>query len=89
MAGNWKILKMEPCNLPQKLTIGFLKIMKDTAGANFILCCTNSKWNKPYDICKQTLITNLPKENIVKMILHETLDGKFIISAIESIMQKN
>ena len=39
--------------------------------------------------CKQTLITNPPKENIVKMILHETLDGKFIIPAIESIMQKN
>ncbi|WP_244407171.1 hypothetical protein [Sebaldella termitidis] len=36
--------------------------------------------------CKQTLITNPPKENIVKMILHETLDGKFIIPAIESIM---
>lgn len=31
MAGNWNILKMEPCNLPQKLTTGFLKIMKDTA----------------------------------------------------------
>ena len=86
MAGNWKILKMEPCNLPQKLTIVFLEIMKDTAGANFILCCINSKRDKPYAICKQTLITNPPKENIVKMILHETLDGKFIIPAIESIM---
>ena len=89
MAGNWNILKMKPCNLPQKLATGFLKIMKDMARANFILCCINSKRDKPYAICKQTLITNLPKENIVKMILHETLDGKFIIPAIESIMQKN
>ena len=50
MVGGWNILKMEPCNLPQKLTTVFLEIMKDTAGANFILCCTNSKRNKPYTI---------------------------------------
>ena len=29
MLGNWNILKMEPCNLPQKLAIGFSKIMID------------------------------------------------------------
>ena len=34
MAGNWNILKMKPCNLPQKLATGFSEIMKDMVGAN-------------------------------------------------------
>ena len=37
-------------------------------------------------ICKQTVVTNPPKENVVKMILHETLDGDFAILSIESII---
>lgn len=61
MAGNWNILKMKPCNLPQKLATVFLKITKDTAGANFILCCINNKRDKPYAICKQTTDNKSPK----------------------------
>ena len=90
MAGNWSILKMEPCKLPQKLATGFSEIVKDLNGASYepvLYCATQVVAGTNHMlICKQILVTNPPKEDIVKMVLHETLDGKFIILAIESIM---
>ena len=90
MVGNWNILKMEPCNLPQKLATGFSKIMMDMVGASYepVLYCATQLVNGTNHmlICKQTLVVNPPKENVVKMILHETLDGDFAILSIESII---
>lgn len=90
MVGGWNILKMEPCNLPQKLATGFAKVVGDIDGASYepLLYCATQIVNGTNHmlICKQTLVTNPPSENIVKMILHETLDGNFIILSIESIM---
>ncbi len=37
-------------------------------------------------ICKQTLVTNPPRENVVKMIINESLGGEFAILSIESII---
>ena len=90
MVGNWNILKMEPCNLPQKLATGFSEIMKDMVGANYepVLYCATQivSGTNHMLICKQTLVINPPRENVVKMIINESLGGEFAILSIESII---
>ena len=90
MTGSWNILKMEPCKLPQKLATGFSEVTKEIVGASYepvLYCATQLVAGTNHMlICNQTLVTNPPKKSIVKMILHETLDGKFIILSIENII---
>lgn len=93
MIGAWQILHVEGCKLPEKVATGFCEATEGLVGASYIpalYCATQVVAGINHMIiCKQTLVTNPPKEAIVKLVLHEALPsdgGKFTVLSIEEIV---
>ncbi len=75
MAGEWKFVEMEPCNLPEQVATGFGSIFSNMHGAKYVpvlYCGEQLVHGKNHMIiCRQTLRTNPVKESLVKVVINQ------------------
>ena len=75
--GDWEVVANRPCNLPLCLLKGFNEATSNLVGATYVplLYCAKQVVNGTnyFIIAKQTLSTCDCEENIVKVILNESL----------------
>ncbi len=91
MHGAWEILEDIPtCNLPQEVATGFQQVTENLLGGTYdpLLYCAKQivAGVNHMIICKQTLTTYPAKVDLVKFVIHQSLQGEFNILSIESIM---
>lgn len=92
MVGGWKVDLMCLCDgkMPQKLASGFTQAFEGHVGASFkpVLYCGSQLVNglNHMFICEETLVTNPPAKHVARVVLHESLEGKFNILFIEQII---
>ena len=87
--GGWNIDEMKGCKLPQKVASGFTEIMGGVVGAEYepVLYIGNQVVNGTNYclLAVQTLVTvNAPKR-LVKIVIHEALDGTFSLKTIRGV----
>ena len=77
--GGWNIDEMKGCNLPQKVQSAFTTVTSELVGADYepVLYVGSQEVNgvNYCILAVQTLITATPEKRLVKMIIHEELDG--------------
>ena len=89
MLGGWDISELKSCNLPQRAASAFAGAMADLVGADYepVLYVGSQAVNGTnYCILAlQTLITAVPKKRLVKLIIHETLEGDYSLDTVSVI----
>ena len=79
MLGAWDISELKGCNLPQRAESAFTSVTMDLVGADYepVLYVGKQLVNGTnYCILAlQTLVIANPKKRLVKMVIHEALDG--------------
>ena len=79
MLGAWDISELKGCNLPQRAESAFTNVTMDLVGADYepVLYVGKQLVNGTnYCILAlQTLVIANPKKRLVKMVIHEALDG--------------
>lgn len=95
MEGAFKLAKMTPCALPEKVATGFSEVTGSLVGATYmpVLYVGEQVVHglNHMIICLQTLAVADAAEHLVKMVLNQNLDGgdivgKWSIVSIERIV---
>ena len=92
--GSWIWEDGQDCKLPQDVATGFGVVMQDMDGAGYkpMMYCGKQLVNGENHmlICKQTLVTAEPIENLVILVLHHEIgaapDEKWTILSIKDIL---
>ncbi len=91
--GGWELEEFRGIKMPQKAQSAFSAVTSGLTGASYlplIFCGTQVVNGTNYAfIALQTLILAEPRKRIVKLIVNESLDGKYSIVNINSIGIKN
>ena len=87
--GGWNIDEMKPCKMPQKAASAFTAALGGVVGAEYepVLYVGNQIVNGTNYcfLAIQTLVTvNAPKR-LVKIVIHEDLDGSATIKTIRAV----
>lgn len=89
-AGSWVPAPFVAGKLPEKAASAYGEAVAGLAGASYIpllYCGEQVVAGMNYMIiCGQTLVTNPPEGHVVKMVIHEPLEGKATIRSIETIL---
>ena len=87
--GGWNIDEMKGCNLPQKVQSAFTAVTSELVGADYIpvLYVGSQQVNgMNYRVlCLQRLVIPNAEKKIVKMILHEELDGSVRLVSVSGV----
>lgn len=87
--GSWNIDEMKPCNLPQKAASAFTAVMLKVVGADYMpVLYVGKQLVNGTNYCilaVQTLVTANPSKRLVKMVIHEGLDGTVSVKSIRGI----
>ena len=87
--GSWNIDELKPCNLPQKATSAFTEITSRVVGTEYMPVLYVGKQivnGTNYCILAvQTLITANSPKRLVRMVIHESLDGKYSVKTIRGL----
>ncbi|GAA6322947.1 hypothetical protein [Fusobacterium ulcerans] len=90
MHGEWKMVDMKPCELPQRIATGFteaFKVMEEVESIPILYCATQVGLGTNHlIICKQVLKRRDSIGHIVKAVLYENLEGKFQVISLENIL---
>lgn len=89
MLGSWNIEEMKPCNLPQKAQSAFTEVTSGLMGADYMpVLYVGSQLVNGTNYCIlaiRTFVTANPERKLVKVIIHEALDGKCTLSSVSGI----
>lgn len=84
--GGWDTSEMKGCNLPQKAATAFSNATMNLVGADYepVLYVGKQLVNGTNYcfIAVQTLITAIPKKQLVSLVVHETLDGVCNVASV-------
>ena len=84
--GSWNIDELKPCNLPQKAASAFTEITSRVVGTEYMPVLYVGKQivnGTNYCILAvQTLITANSTKRLVRMVIHESLDGRYSVKTI-------
>ena len=87
--GGWEIEEMRGGNLPQKAASAFYEVMSGMTGAEYqpVLYVGKQIVNGTnYCVLAiQTMVTAQPIKRLVKLVLNESLDGKYSLVSISVI----
>lgn len=89
MLGGWNFDDFKGVNLPQKVASGFAAVFGGFTGADYqpIVYLGSQVVNGTnyLIIAKQTLVTKIPEEHIVKIVINEAPDGTFSLVSISGV----
>lgn len=89
MLGGWNFDDFKGANLPQKVASGFAAVFGGFTGADYqpIVYLGSQVVNGTnyLVIAKQTLVTKIPEEHIVKIVINEAPDGTFSLVSISGV----
>ena len=84
--GSWNIDELKPCNLPQKAASAVTEITSRVVGTEYMPVLYVGKQivnGTNYCILAvQTLITANSTKRSVRMVIHESLDGRYSVKTI-------
>ena len=87
--GSWNIDELKPCNLPQKAASAFTEITSRVVGTEYMPVLYVGKQivnGTNYCILAvQTLITANSPKRLVRMVIHESLYGKYSVKTIRGL----
>ena len=87
--GSWNIDELKSCNLPQRAQSAFTEITSRVVGADYMPVLYVGKQivnGTNYCILAvQTLITANSPKRLVRMVIHESLDGKYSVKTIRGL----
>ena len=87
--GEWNIDDMKGCNLPQKAQSAFTAVTGGMVGADYQpVLYVGSQLVNGTNYCifaLQTLVTAKPERRLVKMIIHEALDGEASLLSVSGV----
>ena len=87
--GSWNIDELKPCNLPQKAASAFTEITSRVIGAEYMpVLYVGKQLVNGTNYCilaVQTLITANSPKRLVRMVIHESLDGKYSVKIIRGL----
>ena len=87
--GGWNIDELKPCNLPQKAQSAFTEIMSRVVGADYTpVLYVGKQLVNGVNYCilaVQTLVTANSPKRLVRMVIHEGLDGTVSMKSIRGI----
>ncbi|MBQ7220760.1 MAG: hypothetical protein IJS28_07260 [Synergistaceae bacterium] len=87
--GGWNIDEMKGCNLPQKAESAFTAVTGGMTGAEYQpVLYVGSQLVNGTNYCilaVQTLVTATASKRLVKMVIHETLDGTATLVSIRGV----
>ena len=87
--GAWNIDDMKGCNLPQKAQSAFTAVTGGMVGADYQpVLYVGSQLVNGTNYCifaLQTLVTAKPERRLVKMIIHEALDGEASLLSVSGV----
>lgn len=89
LVGGWKLLELQPCNLPERVATGFSQVMGSMIGATYTPVLYVAKQivsgENHMILCKQSLSTAEPEEHLTKIVLYDNMTDWSLIS-IEQIV---
>lgn len=89
MLGGWNFDDFKGANLPQKVASGFAAVFGGFTGADYqpIVYLGSQVVNgiNYLVIAKQTLVTKISEEHIVKIVINEAPDGTFSLVSISGV----
>ncbi len=87
--GGWNIDEMKPCKMPQRLASAYAGAMSGIVGAEYepVLYIGNQIVNGTNYclVAVQTLVTVNSPKRLVKIVIHEDLDGTATIKSIRAV----
>ena len=87
--GGWDISELKVCNLPQKAQSAFTSATMNLVGADYepVLYVGKQLVNGTNYcfIAIQTLITAIPKKQLVSLVVHEALSGKYNVLSVRPV----
>ena len=86
--GAWNIDDMKGCNLPQKAQLAFTAVTGGMVADYQPVLYVGSQLVNGTNYCifaLQTLVTAKPERRLVKMIIHEALDGEASLLSVSGV----
>lgn len=87
--GSWNIDELKSCNLPQRAASAFTEITSRVVGADYMpVLYVGKQLVNGTNYCilaVQTLITANSPKRLVRMVIHESLDGKYSVKTIRGL----
>ena len=87
--GGWNLDEVKGCNLPQKVQSAFTDVTSDQTGADYEPICylgSQTVNGTNYRIlCKRRIVVPNSEAKIVKMIIHEELDGSVRLASVSGL----
>ncbi|MBQ3449105.1 MAG: hypothetical protein IJG34_04335 [Synergistaceae bacterium] len=87
--GGWKLDEIKGCNLPQKVQSAFTAVTSELVGADYepvaYLGSQQVNGMNYRVLCLQKLIVPNAEKKIVKMIIHEELDGSVRLVSVSGV----
>lgn len=89
MLGNWDISELRAVNLPQKVQSAFTSVTSDIVGADYqpVLYVGKQIVNGTNYclLAVKTTVTAAPASTLVKMVIHEDLEGNAVLKSISRV----
>ena len=87
--GNWEIDEIKPVNLPQKVASAFIAVTGDLVGADYMpVLYVGKQLVNGTNYCLlavQTLVVPNSPKHLVKMIIHEDLEGNATLLSVKTL----